>query len=519
MPLSARKEKILKTYYYELGYTYGRDALYYVLRKKYQAKSCPTKEEISEWMGNQKLVQLYKQTRGGGVSNSFQATAPFQNLSMDLIDWVNKPAKNYGYVLIVIDNFSRYMFTRPLTNKTPPVVAKAFAEIIADINKQFGKPKIVSVNCDDGGEFKGVMMPLLKGLGIRKIRTLGGHPEQNGLAERSVGKVKMVISKLKDIKGGSWLDHLKRGTELHNEQWNRGTGHSPVEAVLFTDKKRQSALRKHIKDAYQPKQNENFVPKREFEVGNKVRIKKNKGKLDKQSSPNWSADLYTIAHIIPSRGTMAEKYQIKEKDADLRYSRNDLQKVTQTPDPIPERKKKPSTRQQVIVDELTTGAFTRSKEQAAKAVATRSTGAKYALRNHVKGIGEKKAKTAVANKKKGKKDAEGNPIYDVEYIVGQRFHDGKLQYKVGYKGYEKKYWSDASTLMLTLSQADIDQLIQVGVTKRSKSSKQVAKILAEKDGKYKVRYKEATKAQWVTYEDLTYMLPNDQLARLVLALV
>ena len=73
--------------------------------------------------------------------------------------------------------------------------------------------------------------------------------------------------------------------------------------------------------------------------------------------------------------------------------------------------------------------------------------------------------------------------------------------------------------MLTLSQADIDQLIQVGVTKRSKSSKQVAKILAEKDGKYKVRYKGATKAQWVTYEDLTYMLPNDQLARLVLALV
>ena len=203
-----------------------------------------------------------------------------------------------------------------------------------------------------------------------------------------------------------------------------------------------------------------FVPKVKFEAGDKVRVKPNKGKLDKASTPNWSASLYTIQKIIPARGTMAEKYQIKEKDADLRYSRNDLQKVVGTPDAIPERPKKPTTRLQAAQNQLATGAFTRAKEKAKEALdkpppkrlALRERAPPEVAKNMVSGANKNKKK-----KKKKKKNTSG--VYKAERIVGSREKDGKLQYKVKWEGYKATTFTDADTLLLTLSQSDIADLI------------------------------------------------------------
>jgi hypothetical protein len=47
---------------------------------------------------------------------------PFHSLSLDLIDKSNKPSiKNgfqYRFILVIIDNFSRYIFCYPLMNKS-----------------------------------------------------------------------------------------------------------------------------------------------------------------------------------------------------------------------------------------------------------------------------------------------------------------------------------------------------------------------------------------------------------------
>ena len=440
--IKRRSEQLLKTYYYTKGYTFGRDGLFHSLQKAYP-KTHPTKEEIAAWLKNQKLAQLYAQTRKGGTTNRFHPTTPWQSISFDLIDFVNKPAKGYAYILVMIDNFSRYMVTEPMKNKTAKVTAVAFRAIIDRINSQFKKPTILTGLTDDGSEFKADVILLMDKLGIRKIRTLGGNPQQNGLVERSNGKVKMLISKLQEINGGSWADHLEKATAIYNEQFNRGTGYSPSDSVLFTDKERQVELRKNVSDAYKPKVKGTFVPSVKFETGDKVRVKLNKGKLDKASTPNWSASLYTIQKIIPARGTMAEKYQIKEKDADLRYSRNDLQKVVGTPDAIPERPKKPTTRLQAVHNQLATGAFTRAKEKVKEAL-DRPPPKRLALRERAP---PKVAKNMVseANKnKKKKKQKNTSGVYKAERIVGSREKDGKLQYKVKWEGYKATTFTDAS---------------------------------------------------------------------------
>ena len=98
------------------------------------------------------------------------------------------------YILVVIDNFSRYMMTVALTDKTAAKTAVGLRKVLDKVKSEFGNPDITSILTDDGGEFKGAVNALLKQRDIRKIRTLGGNPQQNGMVERSNGKLKIIIT-------------------------------------------------------------------------------------------------------------------------------------------------------------------------------------------------------------------------------------------------------------------------------------------------------------------------------------
>ena len=173
--VSPRSEKTLNTYYYENGFTYSRDGLFELLKKK-QPKSHPSKEEIELWLKQQKIAQLYAQTRKGGVTDAFRPTKPWCQLLMGLTDFTNKPGRSgMRCILVVLDNFSRYMVAVPLTDKTATKTAVGLRKVLDKIKAEFGNPKITSILTDDGGEFKGDVITLLKKKGIRKIRTLGGN--------------------------------------------------------------------------------------------------------------------------------------------------------------------------------------------------------------------------------------------------------------------------------------------------------------------------------------------------------
>ena len=105
-----------------------------------------------------------------------------------------------------------------------------------------------------------------------------------------------------------------------------------------------------------------------FEVGGRVRVKLNKGKLDKSSTPNWSSTIYSVSNVIPRRGTIAEKYNVKGKGSDLRFSRNDLQIVEGEPNEVPKKVQR-TTRKMAADNELSKGAFTRSKAKKTRTTA------------------------------------------------------------------------------------------------------------------------------------------------------
>ena len=119
------------------------------------------------------------------------------------------------------------------------------------------------------------------------------------MVERSNGKLKIIISKNRAIKGGGWVEELPHATEVYNQQYNRGIGLAPADAVKL-DRTGQEKVKKHVKKAYHNIKTPRGMMRYEksFDVGDRVRIKLNKGKLDKSSTPNWSSGQHLTHYTV-----------------------------------------------------------------------------------------------------------------------------------------------------------------------------------------------------------------------------
>ena len=109
----------LKRLFYEEGFTIGRDQLWDLIQEKLPDQKVP-RAMVADWLERQELYQLYRKTRKSRGVSSFKMTTPFQRMSVDLIDYSNKPSQgNFRYVFVLIDNYSRYLIARPIKQKKP----------------------------------------------------------------------------------------------------------------------------------------------------------------------------------------------------------------------------------------------------------------------------------------------------------------------------------------------------------------------------------------------------------------
>ena len=395
-------ERLEETYYKE-GYTLGRDALHGVLKEKY--KNPPPKRGVMAWLKQQELHQLYLQTKNTDSAVSFSPYKPLDSLSADLIDFTNKPAQQYRYILVVVDNFSRFMFAEAMTSKKAETTAKAMAKILDRIKEEY-KEKPEYILSDDGSEFKGAYIKLLEDRKISKRRTIAGAPQSNGMAERANGKLKMLLSMNKEIFRGSWKTNLNKCVNIYNDYVNRTTGFKPSVAIGFTDKKAEEAKRlRHNVKMVQRREDRKKMP--DFKVGDRVRVKIPKGKLDKMSTPNWSSKIHTISKVLKADKTVNTKYHVSGMDADKRYSRSDLQRIWQGKSvPIEDYKRKKTKKEQ---------------EEDEEVVADRTRGAK----KRSSPVEEEVPLRRSSRIKKGK---------EIERVVDARLKDGRLEIRIRWKG-------------------------------------------------------------------------------------
>jgi hypothetical protein len=172
------------------------------------------------------------------VINREPARNPVSNildrLHMDLATDL-KPTSVHGhrYMLIVVDEHSRYTWTIPLFKKSDaPIFIK---NLILHSETQHGKP-VKSIRTDNGTEFVNQELErFFNGKGIVHQKSCPGNPHQNGIAERRIGLVKESIRTMLNsakLPGSLWPEAMSYATSIINDSYSESLGGIPSQ--IFT---------------------------------------------------------------------------------------------------------------------------------------------------------------------------------------------------------------------------------------------------------------------------------------------
>ena len=162
-----------------------------------------------------------------------QSHYTLERVQIDLVDMRANPHANNLWILHLKDHFSKASFLYALPNKTAEGVAKCIGEWIG----MFGVPKIIQ--CDNGTEFKGVLLILLKKYGVKILNGRPRHPQTQGLGEQANGVMKTKLHCwLEEHPDQGWTDALPDITLAMNRQSHTSLGSKMPYEVFYNRKPR-----------------------------------------------------------------------------------------------------------------------------------------------------------------------------------------------------------------------------------------------------------------------------------------
>lgn len=374
-----KKKNVSGTLKDPAGRMYGRNNLYRLMKEHLNSPKMKQKypgmeisrDYVGKWLKDQETAQMYAPARKTTQTQQFVPTSPFNQISCDLLNFRYRQVKKKNYILIVIDNFSRYAYTVAIKDKTQAIVSKAMQSVFNKIEVKYRRNIIKFLVTDGGDEFKGATDDVFKAANIKVKRTNPGSPWQNGMCERAGGKIKKILAKMlyppgipvtrkakkkvkKDGKyeevvleavktkppNPNWVDYLQSATAAYNAAHNRGIGMSSNDALgigssevaKMTLKERIELVKANNLKAYSKYYEDKDVVVNQtskLKVGDTVRLKLIKTPLTKGTDPNWSKKEYTVTKVITDDMPQnQDKYEINKKAkggaAKAQWYRNDL---------------------------------------------------------------------------------------------------------------------------------------------------------------------------------------------------
>ena len=202
---------------------------------------------------------------------------------LDLNDYGSKNNRGYRYVLVIIDNFSKFGWTTPLKNKNAITIKDSFENILINSKR---KPNLLE--SDRGKEFyNNIFQDFLNKNNIKLYSRNSSYGAV--FAERFNRTIRDLLKKLVFEKGdGNWVDILPIITKQYNNRIHSSTKLSPKDASL---KKNEGFVYKNLLD-----KRKKIKPK--FQINDLVRTADLKKTFSKGDTTNWSYKLYKITEII-----------------------------------------------------------------------------------------------------------------------------------------------------------------------------------------------------------------------------
>ena len=159
---------------------------------------------------------------------------------LDLKDYGPENNRGYRYVLVTIDNFSKYGWTVPLKNKNAQTIKDSFENILINSKR---KPNLVE--SDRGKEFyNNIFQDFLNKNNIKLYSRNSSYGAV--FAERFNRTIRDLLKRSVFENGdGNWIDVLATITKQYNKRIHSSTKLTPIQASL---KKNEGYVYKNLLD-------------------------------------------------------------------------------------------------------------------------------------------------------------------------------------------------------------------------------------------------------------------------------
>ena len=240
---------------------------------------------------------------------------------LDLKDYGSENNRGFRYVLVVIDNFSKFGWTVPLKNKNAQTIKDSFENILISSKR---KPNLIE--SDRGKEFYNNIFREF--LNKNDIKLYSRNSSYGAVfAERFNRTIRDLLKKIVFEQGdGICVDILPTITKQYNNRVHSSTKLTPKEGSL---KKTEGFVYKNLLD-----KRKKVTPK--FQINDVVRTADLKRIFSKGDTTKWSYKLYKITEIvndtIPSYrlDNLTERYNeslLKKTELTLKENKDIMKKL------------------------------------------------------------------------------------------------------------------------------------------------------------------------------------------------
>ena len=202
---------------------------------------------------------------------------------LDLKDYGPENNRGYRYVLVIIDNFSKFGWTVPIKNKNAQTIKDCLEHILIN-----SKRKPYLIESDRGKKFyNNIFQDFLNKNNIKLYSRKSSYGAV--FAKRFNRTIRDLLKKIVFEQGDAkWIDILPTITKQYTNRIHSSTKLSPKDASL---KKNAGFVHRKLSD----KRNK-IKPK--YEIGDLVRPADLRKTFSKSDTTNWSYLLYKITEVI-----------------------------------------------------------------------------------------------------------------------------------------------------------------------------------------------------------------------------